>query len=125
MGLGEEPRPIGNVHCDVLRVGAVKSSISIRQPLAIALPDCHLIFHSEQRGKSVTRLDKRLRDIESADLALKPFRDIASGTAEAATNVNDVLTSFDGQAISELYRGRKSSGVQMVYRSQVLKRHRV
>ena len=46
-------------------------------------------LHSEQRGKSVTSLDKRLRDIESAHLALKPFRDVASGTAEAAANVND------------------------------------
>jgi hypothetical protein len=109
----------------VLRVGAVKSSIPIRQPLAVALPDRHLIFHSEQRSKSVTCLDKRLRYIESAHLALKPFRDIASGAAEAATNVNDVLTSLDGQTICELYGGRKSSGMEMVYRSQVLKRQRV
>ena len=125
MGLEEKPRPIGNVHCDVLRVGAVKRSVPIRQALTVPLPERHLIFHTEQRGESVACLDKRPRDIEPANLALKPFRDIASGTAKAATNVEDVLTSLDWQTVGELYCGRKSSGMKMVYRSQVLKRHRV
>jgi hypothetical protein len=125
MGLGEKLRPIGNVHCDVLRVGAVKRSVPIRQPLAVPLPERHLIFHAEQRGKSVTCLDKRRGDIKSAYHALKPFSDIASGTAKAATNVEDVLTSLDWQTVGELYCGGKSSGMKMVYRSQVLKRHRV
>src|SRR3569623_2109702 len=119
MGLGKEPRPIGDVHGDVLRVGAVKGSVPVRQPLAVAVPDRHLIFHAEQRGKFVACVDKRLCDIESAHLAMKSVRDIPSGTAEAATNVNDVLISLYGQPIGELYCGGKSSGVELVRRCLV------
>ena len=89
MGLREKTRPIGYIHCDVLRVAAVKSSISIRQLLAVALLDRHLILHLEQRAKSVACLDKRLREETGLPVmvAENPLTSVVLGAGKMLTDL--------------------------------------
>src|SRR5512137_3216939 len=106
IGFGEEPRAIGHVHGDVLRVCPVERGVWIGQVLTVAKLDLHLVLHADERRQLVCCLNEGLRYVQAADIALKPLRQVAGGTTQSAADVENPLTGPYREAIRKLY-GRR------------------
>ena len=111
---------VGDVHGDMLRVAAIESAIVVGQALSVTNFDGDFVLHLRECGQPVARLDKGCRDVKSADAAVKTLGQIAGRPAEAASNVDKVVAGFYRQGICQFHGRRKSTGMEMIDRCQLL-----
>ena len=78
------------------------------------------VFHAEQCGEFVGRHDERRCDIDATYRAMKALREITGRPAQTATDIEYVVTGLDRKAITQFDGGRKSAGVKMIDRRQIL-----
>lgn len=116
----KETGAVRNVHSHMLGVTAIEHCIAIWQMLPIAQSNLDLTLHFQERGQFVSRLDKRTCDIDAAYPAAKALRQIARRTANAATDINDMVTGSNRQNVSQFNGGGKSTRVKMIDRCQLL-----
>jgi hypothetical protein len=95
-GFAEKACAVGDVHCDVLRVGTVEDAIGIGQRLAVSVVYGYPTFQVEERREFPGRVHERRRHVDACDSAVKARGEVAGRSAEAAPDVQDVVVWFDG-----------------------------
>jgi hypothetical protein len=89
--LAEKLRSVGDVHRDVLAVGAVEEAVRVGEVVCIALLERNLVPQIEQGRELVRRLDEWCGDVDPSDRAAEALREVARRPAEAAADVEDVV----------------------------------
>src|SRR5829696_2750046 len=87
VGFAEKARTVGDIHRDVLRVGAIEDAVGIGQRLALSIVDGDLAFQAKERGELSGRFHERRRDVDTCDAALEACCEVAGWSAETATDI--------------------------------------
>ncbi len=116
VSLTDKPRPVGDVHRHVLSESPIEDTIRVRQTLTIPLCDLDLALQVQQRRQLARRVDEGRRDIDAADLAAKPGREVTRRTAQAAADVEDMVVRSDGRTVRQFDRRRKTARMVVIER---------
>lgn len=118
-GFREKSVAVRHIHCDVLRITAIKLLIIEWEVLAVTMEKLNIVLHSYKRGQLVAGLNEGPCYVDAIHVTAEPLGQVAGGAADAAADINKAVPFLDRQLFGKIDCRREAPCMEMIDRREV------
>src|SRR6185312_6183319 len=120
--LAVEPRPVGDVHRDMLQQRDAETGVAERKRERAAGVERHASALPGALRQIARAVDESRAEIDAGDAAAISRRQIARRSADAGADIEHRHLFGDADELAELGGGGESASVELVERAELLRR---